>query len=129
MSFFDDESDPFDDIVREFFGERKPRTRSAGNVVRGEKEERIVDYIEEKDYVYFVFEIPGYSKEDIEVELNDNILEVNASKKKLENVQDYLTSKLKKGAYFKKTIPEKIKVKNFEWTFNNGILEVKLKRK
>ena len=60
MGFFDD--DPFEEILRDFFSEGRQRTSSAGSkkIIKSEREERIIDYIEEEDYVYFVFEVPGY---------------------------------------------------------------------
>ena len=45
MGFFDD--DPFENIVREFLGEARPRTSSSRDFIKSEKEERAVDYIEE----------------------------------------------------------------------------------
>jgi len=40
-----------------------------------------------------------------------------------------LSNKLSKGVYFRKTLPDKVKSKKFDWTFKNGILEVKFKKK
>lgn len=124
------DDDFFDEIERAFFGQPgRVRRKSAGNVLQGEREERVIDYIEEEDYVYFVFELAGYSEEDISVSVKGKELEISASKKDFENVQDYLSSKLSKGIYFVKTIPGGVKSKKFDWTFRNGILEVKFKRK
>lgn len=125
MSFFDD--DPFEDIVNEFFG-RKVNKSSSGNVINSEREERVTDYIEEEDFVYFVFELPGLRKEDAEVKLKGNTLNVIVQRKKFENIKDYLKNKLSQEVFFNKEIPVKIK-KEMEWTFNNGVLEVKIKRK
>lgn len=123
-------SDPFDDIIQEFFGPNaRAKTRSAGNVIRSEKEERVIDYIEEEDVVYFVFEVPGYSKEDVDVNVKGKELRISVLKENPEGVQPYLVSRLQKGVYFSKEIPEKVKPKNFEWNFNNGVLEVKFKKK
>lgn len=127
MSFFDE--DPFEEIMREFFGERKPRTSSARGVVRGESEERVIDYIEEEDYVYFVFELNGYLKKDIVVEINKGELLVKSKQKNLGGVQSYLSERLNKGVYFKKSIPKNVNVKKFDWTFQNGILEVRFGKK
>jgi len=127
MGFFDD--DPFDEIMKEFLGGTSSRRNSARNVLSGEREERIIDYVEEEDKVYFVFEILGYEKEDISVEVSGDRLKVRAIKKNAEGVQPYLVSKLDKGVYFEKTIPKGIKHKKFNWTFYNGILEVSFLRK
>ncbi len=122
--------DFFDEIERAFFGHSsRPRTSSYRNVVRPEKEERMIDYIEDSDYVYFVFELPGYAEEDIKVDVSQEEVEVSAIKKNLNSVQDYLKKKLSKGVYYKKTIPVRVKSKKFEKTFKNGVLEIKIPRK
>src|SRR3989339_45913 len=110
MGFFDNEDeggDPFEEIMNEFFGNRsKVRTSSSGNVVNSEMEERVIDYIQEDDAIYFV----------------------SAQKKNASGVKSYLKDKLSRGVSFSKRIPVKFKG-NEIWTFNNGILEVKFKRK
>lgn len=128
MGFFDDDNDPFESIVREFFQGAKPRTSSSRNFLSSEKEERVIDYIEEGNIAYFVFELYGYNKEDIKVEVGKGFVEVNVKKKNLDNVQDYLINKLSKGTTIRKEVPG-LKVKKYEWTFNNGILEVKVEKK
>ena len=127
MGFFDD--DPFEDIVREFFGQGRGRTSSSGNVVSSEREERVIDYIDEDQFVYFVFELPGYSEKDIDVNVKGKELEISAIKEKAEGVQQYLAEKFKKGVYFRKAIPERVKVKKMESHFKNGILEVRFAKK
>ncbi len=119
----------FDEIEKAFFNQAKPRRTSAGNVLHGEREERVIDYIEEDKGVYFVFELAGYSKEDLSVVVKGKELEISAIKNNLENVQDYLSNKLSKGLYFVKTIPNGVKTKKFDWTFNNGVLEVRFNKK
>ncbi|MCR4327443.1 MAG: Hsp20/alpha crystallin family protein [Nanoarchaeota archaeon] len=126
MGFFDE--DPFEDIVREFFQENRSRTSSSRNSVKSEKEERIIDYIEEDKNVYFVFEIYGYSKDDLKVEVGRDFVEVKANIKDTEGIQDYLIPKLKKGVVLKKEVPG-LKIKKYDWTFNNGILEVRIETK
>lgn len=129
MGFFDDSGqDPFEDILNEFFGNRRVKTSSSGNVVRSEKEEREIDYIEEKENIYFVFELPGFDKRDVEVNLKGDNLNVLVEKKKIGEIKSYLKDKLGAGISFNKKIPVKIK-KEINWTFNNGILEVELERK
>ena len=126
MSFFDD--DPFENIVREFFGERA-QTASHRGVIDSEKEERIIDFIEEDKNVYFVFELFGYSKEDINVEVTKKEIKVLAKKKKMDEIQDYLKNKLAKELSFQKNLPNFIKSKDYGITFKNGVLEVKFKKK
>ena len=86
MGFFDeDDNDPFESIVREFFEGTKPsRTSSSRDLIKSEKEERIIDYIEEGNKVYFVLELFGYSKKDIKVDVGKGFVEVEAKKKDMD---------------------------------------------
>lgn len=120
----------FDEIEKAFFNQAKPRRTSySNNFIQGEQEERVIDYIEEDDFIYLVFELPGYSKEDVNIELKGKELEISAVKKNYEQLKPALAAKLKKGIFFRKTLPSGIKLKNYEETFNNGILEMRFKRK
>jgi HSP20 family molecular chaperone IbpA len=125
MSFFGDDS--FDEMVNELFGGR-PTTRRK-RVLSGEQEERVIDFIEEDKNIYFVFELSGYSFEDVTVNIRNHEIEVNAVKEKLSDVQPYLKEKLVSGTNFKKELPGFVKHKEFQKTFKNGVLEVKFKRK
>jgi HSP20 family protein len=131
MGFFDDENDPFEDIVREFFGSPGSRkvSRSSGNsMISGEYEERNIDFVETDNYFYVVFELPGYEREDVSVEIKGENLIVNAEKKLSERVADYMAQKLSNGVHIAKPIPKFIKNKKYDTTFSNGVLEVRFKR-
>ncbi len=124
MSFFGD--DAFDDIMKEFLGGSRVKQN---RIVRGEQEERVIDFIEDDKNVFFVFELPGYSKDDVSVEITKHEIEISAIKNNQESIQPYLKNKLQKGVYHKKELPSTVKYKKHEQTFNNGVLEVKFKRK
>lgn len=126
MNFFND--DLFDEFVKGFF-EGVPKRKSYGEVIEGESEERTIDYIEEGKNVYFVFELSGYSKEDLKIQVKGNELIIQANKRLSEGIQPYLSNKLSQGIYFKKRIPSNVRTKNFEHTFKNGILEVSFLKK
>lgn len=127
MSFFND--DPFENIVREFFDQSQRRDNGFREVIRGESDERTIDFIETTDKVSLVFEIPGYSKEDITLNVKKGEVEIIAKKNNLENVQEYLSQKLIHGVYFKKNLPNFINYKKFDYTFKNGILELVFDKK
>ena len=130
MNFFND--DPFEDIVREFFG--KPGGRSNGNVfIRGEEEDRNIDFVEFDDFVFLVFELPGYSEDDVSVKVKGSDLVIDCSKNssacKSGNVQDYLSGKLCRGESIKKILPKFVNPKNFKKSMKNGVLELRFKKK
>ena len=122
MNFFND--DPFESIAREFFGQSPSRRYENNEIIRGEEEERIIDFLETPKKVFLIFEIPGYDKEDVIVNVDKKQIEILVKKKNMENVQTYLSQKLKQGVYFKKLIPQTANSKKFNYTFKNGVLEV-----
>ena len=124
MSFFDEQDDPFESIVREFFGEKTIRRHTPEDFIQGEEDERTIDFVEMGKHVFLVFEILGYEKRDIEIKVDKKQIEIIVRKKTFEDVQQYLARRLGKGVYFKKNLPNFINFKKFNYTFKNGILEV-----
>ena len=130
MAFFDESGDPFEDIVREFFGgSSTPANGARRRVVRGEREDRQIDYIDTGEKVYFVFEIPGYDEKEVELNIQGNELIIKVSKRPTEKVQSYLSRKLERGISFRKTLPKDIKKKGYSYQVKNGVLEVAFKKK
>jgi len=128
MSIFDDND--FDDIVSQFFGDGKVKKRAyRRNYSEGEEYERIIDVIEIDDFIYVIFELPGYGESDISVSASGKTLEVRALKKDFEDVKEYLVERFSQGVSFKKNLPENADTKDFNYTIANGILEIKFKRK
>ena len=125
MSFFDD--DPFESIFEEFFSPGR-RVNRKGQFIRSEEDERVSDFIESGNEIYLVFELPGYNEEDIMIMANKGELEIKVQKKS-EEVQSYLSQKLKQGLVMKRTLPKFVDTKKFSHTMKNGILEIKFKRK
>lgn len=113
MSFFDD-NDPFEDIVNQFFGNRNARVRR--NYKSKEETDESTYEIEEENYIYLIIELPGLQKEDIKIYVNEEILEIRISKNKsIEEIQ--------------RKIPSNASTRKFNYTYTNGILEVKFNKK
>ena len=128
MNFFDDE-DPFRDIVREFFGTDTAVKRFRNQVIKGEEEERVIDFIEDKNKIYLIFELPGYNEKDISIIIKGKELNIKITKKSNEQIQDYLIQKLNQGGFIKKILPKFINHKKFDYTMRNGILEISFNKK
>lgn len=126
MSFFDD-NDPFEDIVNQFFGRSNLKKRQTKRFRDTDEEDS--QFIEEKDKIYFIIDLSGYSEEEIQVKVKENSLIVSAKSLDLSEKQDYLASKHREGITIQKTIPENIKNKNINQTFKNGVLEVTFNKK
>ena len=125
MGFFGD-NDQFEDIIREFLGDSNSRIRRDDyeEIIGGEVEEGIIDFIEDENYIYLIFELPGYDEKDILISIKGRKLEIIAKKRNNVEVQNYLMQKLNTGFFIKKNLPSFIKTKNFKHTVKNGILEL-----
>jgi HSP20 family molecular chaperone IbpA len=124
MGFFDD-NDPFNSIVREFFGDLPIRRNGIRQkFIMGEDEDRTIDFVEDENNIYLVFELPGYHEKDISVIVKGKELEITAHKSNGENIQDYLHQKLRQGLHLKKQLPNFVNPKDFSYTMKNGVLEM-----
>lgn len=133
MSFFDDD-DSFESIVREFFGTGSfENGKRRSTIIEGEEEDRNIDFVEDDEHVYLVFEFSGYNEKDVFVVVKGNQLEIKTRKKEeicdIERVQPYLNQKLCQGIFIKKILPKFINSKKFKYTIKNGVLEVVFSKK
>jgi len=108
--------------VRSAAGGGKPTVETFGNIRKTpegpkveEEREPMTDVFDEKDEIIIIAEMPGIEKEDIKLELNDDILEITA------------TGKIRK--YRKELLLSVKAVKNnMSHNYNNGILEIRIKK-
>ena len=79
MGFFDDDDDPFDEIVKGLFGGSRGSVRSRGRqkFSEGEEEDRIIDFIEDGKNIYLIFELPGFSIDDVSVTIKGKEININ----------------------------------------------------
>ncbi len=124
MGFFDD--DPFEDIVSEFFGQNSSQRNN--DVISGEQDERMIDFIETDKKVFLIFELPGYRKEDIKINVEKEKIEVNAKRKVGESAAHYLAQKLHRGVQLIKPLPKSLHKKKHIWTCKNGVLEIQFEK-
>lgn len=129
MNFFNE--DPFEEIIQELFSRNQRQINQSQNFIQNEEDERNIDFIENNDYLYLVFELFGYNEKDITVKVKGQELHILARKNNcdIEKVQDYLTKKLCNGIVIKKMLPKFVNPKNFKQTIRNGILEVTFSKK
>ncbi len=89
--------------------------------------------IQETDDTYLMeIELPGYDKDNIEVELKDNLLTITAKKDEEfeEEKQNYIHRERKRGTLQRCfTIDQNVDPENIEAEFKNGILNLKLPKK
>jgi HSP20 family molecular chaperone IbpA len=117
-------NDPFDDMVRQFFGEGRGirRRQVRRNAYEGEEQE--LGFIETDETLYITVELPGYTEKDVLIKVKGKELEIVAQKTAEEGIKDYLQRKLAEGVTIVRTLPSHIQTKKWTYTFKNGILEV-----
>ena len=102
---------------------KKPVVETFGNIKRTkdgpvieEVREPIVDVLEEKDFVQVIAELAGVSKEDVKIKINEDILNLSAERGERKYAKEVL-------------LPFSVKPDPVEFSFKNGMLELKLGKK
>jgi HSP20 family protein len=88
-----------------------------------------LDMYEESDEVVVKAEIPGMSKDDIEITLSDSHLTLRGEKKKEEETKekDYYRCEREYGSFYRSVeLPAAVKSDGVKATLKNGVLEVHL---
>lgn len=88
-----------------------------------------VDVYEEGNDVVVKAEVPGLSREDIELSVSGDVLTIKGAKKKEEKIEekDYFFSERVEGAFSRTVeLPEKVLSDKVSASLKNGILEIRL---
>ncbi len=88
-----------------------------------------VDLIEDEQKYYIIVELPGVSKEDVKISVNEErILTIKGEKKSLSNENSsYLRTERLFGSFARNfALPENLDSEKISAKYNNGILEISL---
>jgi len=88
-----------------------------------------VDVYDEKDEVVVKAELPGMTKDDIEINLTGSALTIKGEKKKQEEVRDhdYYRCERSYGSFTRSfELPTEVKGDAVTASFNDGVLEIRL---
>ncbi|TAJ25359.1 MAG: Hsp20/alpha crystallin family protein [Nitrospirae bacterium] len=88
-----------------------------------------LDVYEEKDAVIVKADLPGLSKEDVEVKLTGRTLTIKGEKKKEEEVKEknYYRRERSYGSFVRSVeLPTDVKPDEIKATFHDGVIEVRL---
>jgi len=88
-----------------------------------------IEIYEDKNDVVVKAEIPGINKEDLEVNLQDNVLTIRGEKKtkEEEKKKEYYYSEVSYGSFERSLeIPQKVLPDKIKANFKGGILEIRL---
>ncbi len=108
--------------VKSAAGGGKPKVETFGNIRKTpegpkveEEREPMTDVFDEKEEIIIIAEMPGIEVNDIKIDLKDDILDISA------------TGKIRK--YHKELLLSvKAELKNLNFNYNNGILEIRIKK-
>ena len=120
-----------DDLLENFTGEDSMKYESSRRFP--------VDIYEKEDNIYITGELPGVDKKNIQVNIKENILTIEAERTKEENKNEevnkkedirYYSHELKKGKFKRKfKLSKEIDQDNIKADYNNGILKLTLPKK
>lgn len=99
----------------EEFGNR-PKKVDKDKTILPEEREPLTDIIEGDDDIYITVEVPGVQKEDIDININDSSIDINVNSP---------NRKYHKSI----NLPCSVIQKKSKATYNNGILDIIVKRK
>jgi len=124
---------PFDSLFDDIIQKTMPSfTDEFGINFFGSNSYPKVDVIDYSDKIIIEAEIPGLSKEEVSVDLEENVLTVSGSKNKKQDNSDikYIRKELKRSS-FKRSfkLGENINQKKVNADFNNGILLITLPKR
>jgi HSP20 family protein len=120
-----------DHMMEDFFG-RRARPWWPENWFRRDEMDvsaPALDVFEDKDDVVVKAELPGIDKENIEVNLTDNLLTIKGEKKKEEEVKEenYYRCERSYGSFTRSVeLPKAVHTDKVKASFKNGILEVRV---
>ena len=107
--------------VKVGLGEEGPRIEPFGNIRRDAKSgktevqevrEPMVDVFEEGDHLLVLAELPGIGKDDVRIDLQDDVLTISAEKKDKKYRKEVL-------------LPRSVSKEKMQVSCNNGVLEIK----
>lgn len=89
-----------------------------------------MDVVEEEDAFYVIADLPGFTKDDITIELEDNRLTIRAKRdEQLEHkdeARNYLRKERRYGEFVRSFYVDNIKQDEIRAKLENGVLRVKL---
>lgn len=129
LSPFEEMERRFEDLLRRPFSLMEPSWWPRLRMPEMEEVSPKVDIFEEGDNFVVKAEIPGMKKEDIEVNLTDDMVTISGEKKQEEKVEkkDYYRLERSYGSFTRSfRLPKEVQTDKAKATFKDGVLEVKV---
>jgi HSP20 family protein len=119
----------FDEAFRKPFSFLRPSMWPRMGMPDMEEVQPSIDIFEEGDNVVVKAEIPGMKKEDIDVNLTDNMVTISGEKKKEEKVEkkNYYRLERSYGSFYRSfRLPKEVQTDKAKANFKDGVLEIKI---
>lgn len=91
------------------------------------------DVIDQGDHYELQAELPGFNKEDINIELKDDVLTISASHSENQEEKDkdgkYIRRERRSASYSRSFTVENLTPEDIDAEYKNGVLSVKLPKK
>ena len=91
------------------------------------------DVIDQGDHYELQAELPGFNKEDIKIELKDDVLTISASHSENQEEKDkdgkYIRRERRSASYSRSFTVENLTPEDIDAEYKNGVLSVKLPKK
>ena len=100
-----------------------------GAIVPAENREPFIDLIESDKEIKATAEMPGLEKQDININVTEDRLEISAETKHEEKKEEkgYIYRERRSGSYYRAiSLPSPVDPDKSKATYNNGILEIKM---
>lgn len=118
------------DRINRLFSDSLPgRSREAENEISMSAWRPAVDIFDTGDAIVLNAELPGVSKEDVSIEIKDNILTLKGEKNFNKEIkkENFYRREINRGKFHRAfTLLSRIDPDKIQARFNNGILEVKI---
>ena len=129
LSPFERMDEMFDEFIRRPFG--RPLLSRFPRLMEEIAPTPSVDIFEEKDDIVLRTELPGMTKNDIEINLTDDMITLSGEKKREEKIEekDYYRHECSYGSFKRSfNLPAEVQSDKAKASFKNGILEVRIPR-
>jgi HSP20 family protein len=100
-----------------------------GAVVPSEYREPFIDVMDGDKEIIATAEMPGLEKQDIKINVTEDMLEISAETKQEEKKEEkgYIYRERRSGSYYRAiSLPSPVDPDNSKATYENGVLEIKM---
>ena len=132
-SVFDELFRPFDDFFRPFDDFFQPLFSGAIRFLSSEPgsfRQPIIDVQDRGDHFSLTAELPGFTKDEVQVKVESNGLELKAEKTEKGGKSEKGVYETSSRSYYQYlSLPDQVLAEKIDGTMNNGVLELKLPKR